>query len=173
MAFGAGSDWMYLQVPPGQGSNTWGGCGQPIRFRDSLDASRSMMTGRLPQAEYPDGYLGNVRSRREDRLMTSVKSRLTQRNYQRGVHKGERIDPNDYFWTPEFNPDTGLAYEARGLKWTAKGSSPAEQLINGGSISQDEARALRQRTDLPEPGPVVVTDPHKLNQLLSLRPSWF
>ena len=84
-----------------------GGGGRTLAgYRDILDARRSVATPRTPNAEYPDGYLGNVNSRREDRLLQAVQSRLTQRNYQRGVHKGEKLDTSDYFWPDDFNPQS-------------------------------------------------------------------
>lgn len=172
---GGGSNWMYLQQPPGQGTPTFGGGAHPIRFRNQLDATRSMMTGRTPQAEYPDGYLGTTHSRREDRLLQAVQSRLTQRSYQRGVHKGERVDPNDYFWTREVNPGIALEYEARGLKWTQSGATVQEKLVNGGKPGPQDLKRLANLVGIDEAqysGPVIVTDPHRRSQLLSLRPDW-
>ena len=70
--------------------------------------------GRAPQAEYPDGYLGTIRSRRDDKgkpyaisdtVLDSLKNRQNQRAYQRGVHKGERIDPAQYMWPEDLEPD--------------------------------------------------------------------
>lgn len=84
---------------------------QPF-FRDELDSFRSMWR-RTPEAQYPDGYLGVITGRRDDRLLKNLSARATQRSYQRGVHKGERIDPGDYIWPEEFNLDTGLKREAR------------------------------------------------------------
>jgi hypothetical protein len=75
-----------------------------------MDFAR-MGVGRAPQAEYPDGYLGTIRSRRDDKgngtdtVLDSLKSRQTQRGYQRGVHKGERIDPTQYMWPENLEPD--------------------------------------------------------------------
>jgi len=56
----------------------------------------------------PDGYLGTIRSRRDDRLLDSIKNRVNQKSYQRGVHKGERIEPSMYFWPDSVNMDSGL-----------------------------------------------------------------
>lgn len=112
------SQWQYL---------TPYNIGQPgsvnlVGARDILDARRSMPGAHTPSAEYPDGYLGTIIDRREDRLLKSVQSRLTQRSYQRGVHKGERVDPQDYYWSDEVNPQKALEYQARGLKWTQRGN---------------------------------------------------
>src|SRR5437763_11635062 len=74
-----------------------GGGHQAIGYRSGLDARRSAGgADRVPSAEYPDGYLGTITARRDDRLLKNVQSRLTERSYQRGVHKGERVDPQDY-----------------------------------------------------------------------------
>jgi hypothetical protein len=79
-----------------------------LQFRSPVDRERAA-GGKLSQAEYPDGYLGNIIDRRSDRLIQAVKNTLTARSYQRGVHKGSRIDPKDYLW-PEggVTPGAGL-----------------------------------------------------------------
>jgi hypothetical protein len=71
------------------------------------------MFRRTPSAEYPDGYLGTITSRQSDKLLDSLKGRQNQRSYQRGVHKGERIDPGDYYWPDRFTPDMQLRQEAQ------------------------------------------------------------
>jgi hypothetical protein len=81
---------------------------QELTFRDDLDATRSGMANFIPSAQYPDGYLGTIQSRRGDRLLDNLKTQLNQRSYQRGVHKGEKVDPRDYFWPPELQPNSGL-----------------------------------------------------------------
>ena len=87
----------------------YGGGGTPVA-RSEMDFLR-MGVGREPSAEYPDGYLGTIRTRRDDRgrpnsvseqVLNGLKIRQTQRGYQRGVHRGERIDPNDYYLPREF-----------------------------------------------------------------------
>jgi len=92
---------------------------QPF-FRDDLDARRSMWRA-TPEAQYPDGYLGTLNSRRSDRLMNNLIDRAKQRPYTRGIHKGERIEGRDYFWPEEFGPMTGLVYEAMGEKYSPPG----------------------------------------------------
>ena len=79
--------------------------------RSVLDARR-MMLKRTPNAEYPDGYLGTITSRRGDRVLDALKARVNQRSYQRGVHLGERIDPGDYLWPDEMQPLDGVVREA-------------------------------------------------------------
>jgi hypothetical protein len=89
----------------------------PMPFAHNyLDAVR-MNWRRTPEATYPDGYLGTIQSRRGDRLMDGLKSRMQNRPYQRGIHKGERIDGRDYFWPPEFNLWSGLEQQAEGHRF--------------------------------------------------------
>jgi hypothetical protein len=92
---------------------------QPF-FHNLLDERRSMWRA-TPEAQYPDGYLGTLNSRRADRLMNNLIDRSRNRPYTRGVHKGERIDGRDYFWPEEFNPMTGLELEAMGEKYAPPG----------------------------------------------------
>ena len=87
---------------------------------DYMDQVR-MNWRRTPEAVYPDGYLGTVNSRRNDRLLDGLKARTTNRPYTRGVHKGERIDQRDYFWPPEFNLWTGLEQQAEGHRFVPPG----------------------------------------------------
>jgi len=70
-----------------------------------------------PKRSIPDGYLGTIRSRRDDKgkpyamsdtVLDSLKNRQNQRAYQRGVHKGERIDPASYMWPENLEPDRRL-----------------------------------------------------------------
>lgn len=123
-----------MNVPlPGAASVYGQGGGYLITgARDISDARRMMAVGYVPTAEYPDGYLGTLNSRREDRLLNNVANRATQRSYQRGVHKGERIDPADYYWTEQVNPSIALRYEARGKKWTQSGSFIGSKLVDDG-----------------------------------------
>lgn len=107
-------NWQYLGASGYIGAyTTTGGGGTPVVPRSSMDFAR-MGVGRAPQAEYPDGYLGSIRSRRDDKgkpyavsdtVLDSLKNRQNQRAYQRGVHKGERIDPGSYMWPEGLEPD--------------------------------------------------------------------
>ena len=172
------ANWQYA-TPYGvsqPGSNVQSGGGgstQILRFRDALDAARTARGERVPSAEYPDGYLGTIQSRREDRILDKVKQRANDRSYQRGVHKGERIDPSDYYWPDEINPQIGLEYEARGLKWTAKGSV-AERLVHMGKTefsSPQEMAALRAQYGIPQDTSQDF-DPIRQQRLKRLLPSW-
>ncbi len=107
-------NWQYLGASGYIGAyTTTGGGGTPVTPRSSMDFLR-MGVGRTPSAEYPDGYLGTIRSRRDDKgngsdtVLDSLKARQTQRGYQRGVHKGERIDPGQYRWPDNLKPDRRL-----------------------------------------------------------------
>jgi hypothetical protein len=89
-------------------------------WHNTLDQRRSGWHN-TPEATYPDGYLGTLNARRSDRLMQNLIDRQRARPYTRGVHKGERIDGDDYFWPVEFSPMTGLMMEAAGAKYSPPG----------------------------------------------------
>jgi hypothetical protein len=170
------SDWQHLSPmgapTPGAPVHGGGGGNTLSGYRDILDARRSAATPRTPGAEYPDGYLGTVNSRREDRLLNAVQTRLTQRSYQRGVHKGEKIDNSDYFWPPEFNDMSGLAAQARGEKWTAIGSTPAEQINHMGKnhlLTPEEMGRTAAQYNVHE---VLPVDPVRQANLTRLLPTW-
>lgn len=80
-----------------------------------------MLLNRTPGAEYPNGYLGTITNRREDRLFDSLKARQNQRSYQRGVHLGERIDPGTYLYPEGMDPLMGIA---RQMELDPEGMSP-------------------------------------------------
>ena len=109
--FSPQQNWQSLGGGGLYGYNNQGGQGLPVA-RDEMDASR-IGVGRIPSAEYPDGYLGTIRSRRDDRLLDSIKSRVNQKAYQRGVHKGERIDASQYLWPAGLKPDRRVNLEAK------------------------------------------------------------
>jgi hypothetical protein len=130
-------------------NTTYGGGGVPVA-RSELDFLR-LGVGREPSAEYPDGYLGTIRSRRDDRgransgserLLQGVQTRVTQRSYQRGVHRGERIDQSDYYYPDNLRPDRGIKRQMRsaqvGNVWQSKRNAinpdlvPAPHLVNDG-----------------------------------------
>jgi hypothetical protein len=169
------SNWQYLaDGQPGSVVRANGGAGtDALSFRDSLDARRAAMGGRVPSAEYPDGYLGTINDRRQDRLLKGVQKRLTDRSYQRGVHKGDKIDSGDYSWPDvgSVNPQAGLVYQARGLKWTQKGDV-TERLAHGGKVnalSPSEMAALQQKYGVAEV--MADIDPVRSERLRKLLPS--
>lgn len=144
--------WQYL-TPWGGGQSgapvQGGGGGMAPFFRDAMDTQRSKW-GQTPDATYPDGYLGTIRSRRDDRLLNSLKNRQNERSYQRGVHKGERQDPSAYYWPPEFGPEDGLKARAAGMRQAPKTQyvpaySPRQFAVAGAEPGIGvRAHALRQ-----------------------------
>lgn len=173
------TDWQFLNVngmnQPGSPAHGGGG-GNPLTgYRDILDARRSMATGRTPQAEYPDGYLGNVNSRREDRLLKHIQSRLTQRSYQRGVHKGERIDPQDYYWPETLRPTIALEYQAAGMKWRQPptAANAMEQINHLGKnhlLKPEELNAVARRVNINDQS--VMMNPARRERMSRLLPNW-
>jgi hypothetical protein len=159
---------------------------QPF-FRDELDAFRSMWR-RTPEAQFPDGYLGTIQTRHDDRLLGGIKDRVNQRSYQRGVHKGERIDPGDYFWPEQFNLMSGIVREATtGLRYSPPGGGmPAQVLTNDGRVSNQpyqsplrEGQGTMSPRGIPSgfqnwPQPPMSVDPQRASQLARLAPgrSW-
>jgi hypothetical protein len=135
-----------------------------------------MLGQRAPSAEYPDGYLGTIIDRRQDKLLKEVQNRLTSRSYQRGVHKGERVDPRDYRWNGDVDPQAGLRAEARGEKWTAAGATPQEKLAHMGKVdalTPQEMDALYQKFGVdPSMRDLTVASPERQSRLAELRPRW-
>jgi len=117
----------------------------------------------------PDGYLGTIRSRRDDRLLDSIKSRIGQKSYQRGVHKGERIEPSMYYWTQDFNADMGIKRQMKAKRVNVNGVmvwqiprsapqtylTPAPHLVNDGKAN----------TVADQPGTINVQRANALNYL--------
>jgi hypothetical protein len=172
------SDWQFLNpmgVPqPGTPVQSGGGGSEnPLAgYRDMLDARRSGAKPFTPNAEYPDGYLGQVNSRREDRLLQAVSSRLTQRNYQRGVHKGDKIGGKDYFWPPEFGPMSGLEAQARGEKWGPVGSTAAEQINHMGKnhmLTPSQMGEVAAQHNVKE---ILPVDPVRQQKMSAMLPTW-
>lgn len=149
-SLGAGGMW--------GGATSYGGGGIAVSHSE-LDRLR-IGQGQTPGAQYPDGYLGTIRTRRDDRLLNSLKARENQRAYQRGVHKGERIDQADYFYPRNLDPARGLRNEARGRKTgPLLHLAPAPHLTNDG------------KANLTAYGPAEV-NPKRTAQLKHLRPAW-
>jgi hypothetical protein len=164
-------NWQSLGGNGFSGYNNMGGQGTPVA-RGDLDAIR-IGTGRIPSAEYPDGYLGTIRSRRDDRLLDSIKSRVGQKQYQRGVHKGERIEPNAYYWSEDFNDQQGIKRQMKAKQVNLNGVMvfrvpraaqdlrliPAPHLVNDGKSN------MRSDQD-------VAMNVTRANQLAYLKPVW-
>jgi hypothetical protein len=135
----------------------YGGGGVAVA-RSELDYLR-IGVGREPSAEYPDGYLGTIRTRRDDRgrpnsvseqVLNGLKVRQTQRGYQRGVHRGERIDPSDYYLPPQFAENRGIARQMSAAKKgmpsprfaPAFSLAPAPHLVNDGKANTRSSSPL-------------------------------
>ena len=167
--FSPNQNWQSLGGNGFYGYNNQGGQGTPVA-RGDLDSLR-IGTGRVPSAEYPDGYLGTIRSRRDDRLLDSIKNRVGQKAYQRGVHKGERIEPSAYFWPSEFNDQQGIQRQMKAKYDPEAGVyripraapdirlTPAPHLVNDGKANT--------RADGPAEANVI-----RMNQLAYLKPVW-
>jgi len=163
----ASQNWQSIGAGGFYGSYNYGGGGD-AGSRSDLDGMR-MGTGKVPTAEYPDGYLGTIRSRRDDRgkpysvsetVLDSLKTRINQKSYQRGVHKGERIDPGDYVWPGEWGDDTGIKNQFKGRK-TAPVSITTRptHLVNDGKVDMNNS--------IPQQ-----VNPRRRDQFSRLRPQW-
>lgn len=162
--FSANQNWQSIGGNGFSGYNNQGGYGGPVA-RGELDAIR-IGTGRVPSAEYPDGYLGTIRSRRDDRLLDSIKNRVGQKSYQRGVHKGERIEGSAYFWTPEFNDMMGIKRQMRGQReGLIPRFSPQMQLMPAPHLVNDG----KANTVADQP---TAFDAQRANALNYLKPAW-
>jgi hypothetical protein len=168
--FSPQQNWQSLGGGGFQGYNNMGGQGMPVA-RGELDAIR-IGTGRVPSAEYPDGYLGTIRSRRDDRLLDSIKNRLGQKSYQRGVHKGERIEPSMYYWSPDFNAEMGLKRQGK-----------AKQVLENGVYVWKTPKAALDIRLIPAPhlvndgkanttGSATTINVQRANALAYLKPAW-
>lgn len=156
-----GNNWSALGAAALYGTGTAVGGGGTMA-RSELDARR-MGIGRTPQAQYPDGYLGTINNRRGDRIVDSVKNNLNKRSYTRGVHKGERIDPRDYCWPKDMQPDRGLQYEARGEKAPLLGNTIQPMLVNDGKAPGASQTPY---------GPSTTVNPARVTQLGHLMPRY-
>lgn len=97
--------------PSGGGGGYGQGYGQGI-YRSSIDAARANAGARAGEAEYPDGYLGESTIRQESKLARNVTERMTDRAYQRGVHRGGKMPREEYSWPGDFTLMTRLQAEA-------------------------------------------------------------
>lgn len=153
------------------GYNNQGGQGLSVA-RDEMDASR-IGVGRVPSAEYPDGYLGTIRSRRDDRLLDSVKNRVNQKAYQRGVHKGERVEPSAYFWPEGMDPMMGIQRQMSAVVDSSSGATVYRTLRNAPQSHLAPAPHLvndgKANTLANEP---VEINARRQSLLSHLRPAW-
>jgi hypothetical protein len=151
-----------------------GGGGTPVA-RSELDFLR-IGVGREPSAEYPDGYLGTIRSRRDDRgrpngtseqVLDGLKVRLNQRGYQRGVHRGERIDPSDYYLPSSMQADRGIKRQMV----AARKGVPAQRFAPAFSLAPAPHLPNDGKANLKSNEPYEVNR-HRQQQLQRLTPGW-
>jgi hypothetical protein len=191
-------------VADNTGANFWfnnypGGVGQPnapayggggtdvLSARDPLDAKR-VAAGFAPGASYPDGYLGTITTRQEDKTMAVLQGRLTSTSYQRGVHAGSLQPHQAYFWTEDVNPTAGLQRQAQAVLTPSEGAlvwstpkfspsgDPVEMLANDGKMAgkparEIEAELLRRGGD-PAKNPVTQLNPSRAAQMSRMLPPW-
>ena len=120
-----------------------------------------------------DGYLGTLRTRRDDRLLDSIKSRVNQKAYQRGVHKGERIEPSMYFWPMDMNNESGIQRQMSAkpmmmngvITYNAPRNAPQVQLTPAPHLVNDG----KANTVADQPGEI---NARRQTMLAYLRPAW-
>lgn len=143
------------------GYTTSGGTGR-IPTRDWMDEIR-VGQGRTPASEWPDGYLGQLRDRRDDRILGEVRKRENTRPYNRGVHKGERIGVESYFWPTIWGPQYGVYNQMRG----GTKQTPMEIMAERPIIVNDG------KTDTEADKGTEVIDPFFAEKMLKrLSPPW-
>lgn len=190
----SGQNW-WVTSSPSQGfpgGTTVGGGGYGASepgFRNAMDAQRAAQG---PLAQYPDGYLGTITDRQEGKMYGAIQARLTQRSYQRGVHKGERLGGDSYYWNDEMSPDQGLERQMDSLELTdqdgaivmqvqrfAPSGNPVERLTalgkSAGLSGQELDRMARQYGVDPakNPLPMMQTNPDRAARMRAkMMPRW-
>lgn len=160
------------------GTNTnYGGGGVPVA-RSEMDFLR-LGVGRAPQAEYPDGYLGTIRSRRDDRgrpsnsdkVLDSLKIRVGQRSYQRGVHRGERIDQSDYYYPEGLENTRGIARQMRAVRdghvYRSQRDVYVAQLAPAPHLPNDGKAGPTVKSDAP-----MQINQARQDQMARMKPAW-
>ena len=157
-------------------NTTYGGGGVPVA-RSELDFLR-LGVGRAPQAEYPDGYLGTIRTRRDDRgrpnstsekVLNSLKVRIGQRSYQRGVHRGERIDASDYYYPEGLENYRGIA---RQMKASKQGNVfMTKRYVEDASVAPAPHLPNDGKANMRSTSPMSL-DKKRVDQMARMRPGW-
>ena len=164
------SNWWVDSFPaalPGSTVPGQGGYGTAaIGYRDPLDAKRSA-AGFAPGASYPDGYLGNIIDRQNDKMLGALQTSLNQRSYQRGVHVGSKIGADQYFWDDAMNPDMGIERQMQARPTDVEGGVVimSERYAPTGGV---EERLMHN--EMPVRGPDV--DPSRAAKMSKFLPSW-
>jgi hypothetical protein len=158
-----------------------------LTARGPLDAKR-MAAGFAPGASYPDGYLGTITNRQEDKMLAVLQTRQNQNSYQRGVHKGGVVGAQAYFWDENMDPEMGLQRQAQAEPVDVEGGTvlmtpryaptgnPMERLVHDGKTAgmadrEQEAYARKLGVD-PAKNPLTVTDPTRAARMRQTMPRW-
>ena len=128
----------------------------------------------------PDGYLGTIRTRRDDRgrpgstsenVLDSLKVRITQRGYQRGVHKGERIDAAGYYYPEDLDNARGIRRQMKAAKegnvYLSKRNADAQHLAPAPHLPNDGKAGPAAKSDSP-----MGVNMNRAKRLSSLSPNW-
>jgi len=78
--------------------------------QSALDRARRG-ANRLGEADWPAGYLGTYQSKQEGKgnpAEALLRNRLGERAYQRGIHRDTKQPMTAYYWSNDFNPDSGI-----------------------------------------------------------------
>jgi hypothetical protein len=169
--------------PISPGGTITGG-GGAVQYRDPLDQARAA-GGKLPYAEYPDGYLGTVIDRQQDRLLAKVQERLNDKSYQRGVHLGSKVGRQAYYWNKEYNPMMGIERQAMLSVQTgstisapryAPSGNPIERLAHMGKTAgltpPEQMNMYRQYGVDPAKNPIVLPDPGRRERMKGMLPGY-
>lgn len=185
-----GSNFWINNFPGGvgnPGAPAYGGGGTDLlSARNPLDAKRQA-AGFAPGASYPDGYLGNVGGRQNDKLAI-LQTRLTPTSYQRGVHAGSKQPQSAYYWSDDVNPTMGLARQAQAIPVDSEGAvvfqaqrfaptgNPVELLVNDGKTAtmsdRQREQKLRELGGDPAMNPVTQVDPSRAARMANMLPRW-
>jgi hypothetical protein len=185
------SNWWVSSFPASvPGGTTYGGGGRSdiSAARDPLDAKRTA-NGFAPGASWPDGYLGNITDRRDDKMMTALQTQITKRSYVRGVHVGEKVGTGSYFWDDQMNPEMGLARQSAAVPTDVEGGivmmtprfapsgDPVEYLAHDGKTAGMLDRAAEERAraagvDPAKNPPLTASNPARADRVRASMPRW-
>ena len=188
-----GTNWYVasgaFQGMPGGTTVGGGGDTSVVTPRNPLDGQR-MAQGFAPGASYPDGYLGTITDRHQDKMFGALQTRLTDRSYQRGVHLGEKLGTDHYYWTQQCNPDSGIQRESMAQYVNQEGGmvfqvsrhvptgNPVEKLTAMGKSAtlpvEQQMQVARQYGVDPavNPLPMTMTDPDRAARMQHVLPTY-
>jgi len=93
--------------------------------------------------------------------------RQTQRGYQRGVHRGERIDPGDYYLPDGFKADRGIKRQIS----AAKKGVPAPRFAPAFKLAPAPHLVNDGKANTRSTAPLEMNNVRK-SQLRGLSPQW-